>query len=76
MRMEFVMERAATKRVRTPSAGRTIEVPNSLTSPSAKAAIAKLQKELIANPEKANEFFVSAGILTESGRLSKRFGGR
>lgn len=47
----------------------------SLATPAGRAAVAQLQKQLLDNPEKATAFFQSAGILTKSGRLAKRYGG-
>lgn len=71
-----IMDRATAKRQRLPVAADSFPQPYSLSSPAAKAALEKLQKELIADPKKATAFFVSAGILTGSGRLSRRFGGK
>lgn len=47
----------------------------SLATPAGRAAVAELQKQLLADPDKAREFFQSAGILTKTGRLAKRYGG-
>jgi hypothetical protein len=76
MRMEHVMERSTVKRQRQPVAADSFSPPYSLSSPAAKEALERLQKELIADPKKATAFFVSAGLLTGTGRLTKRFGGK
>lgn len=47
----------------------------SLATPAGRAAVAELQEQLLADPDKAEEFFQSAGILTKTGRLAKRYGG-
>lgn len=70
------MDRATAKGQRPPVAADSFPQSYSLSSPAAKAALQKLQKELIADPKKATAFFVSAGLLTGSGRLTKRFGGK
>ena len=49
--------------------------PFSLATPAGRAAVAQLQEQLSADPDKARAFFQSAGILTKSGRLAKRYGG-
>jgi hypothetical protein len=76
MRMEYVMERATVKRQRQPVAARYVAASHSLCSPAAQAAIEKMQQEFIADPKKADDFLFSAGIITRTGRLSKRFGGK
>jgi hypothetical protein len=38
--------------------------------------VAKFKAELMADPEKADAFYKEAGILTPTGRLARRYGGR
>ena len=77
--MNTAMESARSVKPRTK---RPPSVPNyditpdySLASPAGRAAVEALKNELIADPEKAKQFFISAGILTAKGRLAKRYGG-
>ncbi|GAA4424644.1 hypothetical protein [Acidovorax lacteus] len=47
----------------------------SLASKAGRAAVAKMVAEFDANPAKEAAFWRSAGILTRTGRLTKRYGG-
>lgn len=72
---------AATPRSHSPKANVTAPTvyentpPFSLATPAGRVAVAQLQEQLLADPEQARAFFQSAGILTKSGRLAKRYGG-
>ena len=69
--------RSAQPRTKRPPAAPHYDItPDySLASPAGRAAVEALKNELIADPEKAKQFFISAGILTAKGHLAKRYGG-
>jgi hypothetical protein len=84
------MGKAATKRTeRASAAGQAERVPGTvvvdsqgsvrvalkLSDPAAKADVAALQREITRNRTQAAAFLREAGILTPSGKLSRRFGG-
>ena len=47
----------------------------SLVTPAGRAAVKALQEQLLSDPTAARNFYISAGIITRTGRLTKRFGG-
>lgn len=47
-----------------------------ISDPEMKGRVEALKEQLSADPEKAKAFLQKAGILTSSGHLSRRFGGR
>lgn len=46
-----------------------------LSDPGVREEVDAMMRELTATPEKARAFLISAGLLTRTGRVPKRFGG-
>ena len=73
-RSKLMTATPSTARVRLESVGGVyINLP--FNSPEVQAEVKKLRERVTASPEAATAFLQSAGILTPTGRLSKRHGG-
>ena len=59
---------------RTSSTG-TVVVARSLADPEAADDVAAFRARLTRSPQAARDFLQEAGILTPTGRLTRRFGG-